>query len=146
MPSHKPTAGEVIRAAISHLRTGGPARPDLADAVEAMAEQRFRGWAGAEGTTVKFKADRELLSGVGAGRVQKVAEEGCRRFVAGQLVPARTVRGAAGQKTSTSVRVDDDLLARVTARCTQLSADLGWTVKPVNVLVAAFEEDVAARE
>jgi len=145
-PKKKPTAGEVIRAAVDHLRAGGPPRPDLADAVQEMADQRFRGWAGVEGTVVSFRADKALIEGVGEGRLQHVAEQGCRAFVDGDLEPVRTVRGPAGQKTRTSVRIGDALYAQVMTRCKTLSAALGWTVKPVNVFVAAFEQDTAARE
>ncbi|WP_333745488.1 hypothetical protein [Streptomyces sp. IBSBF 2950] len=145
MPSpHKPTAKKLIEDAISHLRQGGSARPDLADAVQELAEQRFRGWSGVEGTVVSFRADRDLLARVGEGRLTPVAHRGCERFLAGGLEPIRTVRGPAGQKAGTSVRLPDDLLARVEARCKQVSAELGWTVKPVNVFVAAFEADVPA--
>ncbi|MEE1838121.1 hypothetical protein [Streptomyces sp. SP17KL33] len=145
MPStKKPTARKLIEEAISHLRRGGPARPDLADAVTELAEQRYRGWAGVEGTVVSFKADRSLLARVGEGRLSQVAEQGCEDFLNGELEPVRTVRGPAGQKGPTSVRIPDDLLARVEARCKERSTSLGWTVRPVNVFVAAFEADLSA--
>ena len=143
-PKKKATARQVIADAIRHLRAGGPARPDLADAVEELADQRFRGWSGVEGTIVSFKADRDLLTQVGEGRLSQVAESGCRQFLDGQLQPKRTVRGPAGQKAPTSVRIDTALLARVEARCKELSAEWGWTARPVNVFVAAFEQDVSA--
>ncbi|MDX3122772.1 hypothetical protein [Streptomyces scabiei] len=147
MPSpHKPTAKKLIEDAISHLRQGGPARPDLADAVKELAEQRFRGWTGIEGTVVSFRADRDLLTRVGEGRLTQVAQQGCEQFLAGELQPTRTVRGPAGQKAPTSVRIPEDLLARVDARCKAMSAELGWNVKPVNVFVSALEADAAPRE
>ncbi|MFI5814883.1 hypothetical protein ACIA7S_28490 [Streptomyces sp. NPDC051643] len=134
----------MIRDAISHLRAGGPARPDLADAVEELAQQRFRGWAGVEGEAITFRADRDLLARVGEGRLNQVAVDGCTRFLSGTLEPTETVRGPAEQKARTSVRISSDLLARVETRCKELSAKLGWTVRPVNVFVAAFEQDAPA--
>lgn len=145
-PKRKSTARQLIQEAIGHLRRGGPARPDLADAVADLAAQRYRGFEGTTGTTVPFRADRELLARVGKGRINEVARSGCERFLAGDLQPARTVRGPAEQKTHTSVLIDPDLLARVNARCAEVSAELGWTVKPVNVFVAAFEQDAPATE
>lgn len=143
VPSSKktPTARGLIEDAIKHLRKGGPARPDLADAVQELASQRFRGWSGVEGVVVSFRADRDLLARVGEGRQSRVAEEGCARFLAGELEPTRTVRGPAGQKAPTSVRIPEELLGKVTDRCKALSAELGWTVRPVNVIIAALEED-----
>lgn len=148
VPSPKKTsAAQTVRDAIDALRAGTGPRPDLADAVEELADQRYRGWSGAAGTVVSFRADRELLARVGEGRQSQVAEAGCTRFLNGQLEPVRTVRGPAGAKAPTSVRIPDDLLARVEARCKELSAQLGWTVRPVNIFIAAFEDDTAtARE
>lgn len=141
MPSKK-----TIEDAVGALREGTGPRPDLADAVQELVDQRFHEWSGT-GTTVPFKADRHLLARVGEGHLEKVAIDGCRRFVAGRLAPVRTVVGTAGSKRTTSVRIPDDLLAQVKARCEALSVELGWTVRPVNVFVAAFEAaDRAARK
>lgn len=133
------TKQERVQAVISELRDSG--RPDLADKLEQLVETT-PGWESrpAEGTTVPFKADRDLLARVGERRLTQVAQEGCRRFLDGELEPVRTVRGSAGQKRNTSVRIPEDLLARVTDRCEQVSPAYGWTVRPVNVFVAAFEE------
>ncbi|RPE39701.1 hypothetical protein EDD90_2718 [Streptomyces sp. Ag109_O5-1] len=140
MPSKK-----TIEDAIGALRDGTGPRPDLADAVQELADQRYKEWSGT-GTTVPFKADIDLLARVGEGRLEKVVADGCARFLVGELEPVRTVRGAAGAKRPTSVRVDNDLLARVTARCDELSERLGWKVRPVNVFVAAFEAAPPATE
>jgi hypothetical protein len=144
--SKKPTASQLLTEAIGALRAGTGPRPDLADAVQELAEQRLRNWTGAGGTIVSFRADSDLLAKVGDGRLSQVAEQGCQRFLEGQLEPARTVRAAAGTKAPTSVRIDDGLLARVDTRCKELSTQVGWKVRPVNVFVAAFEADTATRE
>lgn len=144
MPSpKKPTSRQLVEEAISLLRAGTPARPDLADAVEDLAQQRFRGWTGAGGTVMAFRADRAMLAAVGEGRLSQVAVAGCIRFLDGQLEPERTTRGAAGEKKQTSVRIPADLLARVDARCAEVTPSLGWTVRPVNVVVAALREDAS---
>jgi hypothetical protein len=128
---------KTVEDAISALRHGTPEpRPDLANAVQELADQRFKEWSG--GKTVPFKADAALLAQV-EGRLERIVADGCEKFLAGQLEPAPTVKGPAGSKRPTSVRVNDDLLARVMARCEELSAELGWKVRPVNVFVAAFQ-------
>lgn len=129
-----------ISAAIDRLTAEGAT--DLAAAVKELAED-YEESRTFSGPTVPFKAEAELLEAVGEGRVNRVVFDGVQAFLRGELEPVRTRR--TGTKASTSVRLPEDLVARLKAACAMYSEEADWKALPVNVFVAALEAEAARR-
>lgn len=143
MPPHpsRPHDRNKVEAALAKLAA---VDPEAATLLRSQATQP--GWElrPPQNPNKSFKVDKDLVrrakAKAAAGELTAVILAGARRFIAGGLEPSRTVKGAADSKEKVNVRVPADLEAALLERCAARSTELGWTVRPVNVFVAALEE------
>jgi uncharacterized protein (DUF4415 family) len=139
----------LIDNAIDALRQDG--HPELSAAVRELAD-RTPGWGGrTPKTPVSFKADPDLMKRIATRfpdrPVTAIAEDGARRFLAGDLTlkPVKPSRSVENPKTKVNIRVDVDLLKELEARCAAMSDPegsefAGWRIRPMHVYIAALEE------
>lgn len=150
---------ELTKQAAAHLRTGGPARPDLADAVDFLLTDEGRKFIGrlAWQDTAQQKpnlameipetlrdAVKAKAAAVGAS-LEAEAERALREFVAGRFTPAqpeRAPRGQAPKKVNLNVRVDKALRAQADELGRQLLAEgeLDWAPRTSHVIVSWFTD------
>lgn len=150
-----------IREAAQHLRTGGQARPDLAEQVDFLLTDEGRRFVGRLSwqETVQQKPNLALempeslrdeikaKAAKAGASLEAEAEHALSRFLAGDFTPARPKkykRGEAPKKANLNVRVDKELRQRATALGQQLLEDgeLDWAPGITNILTSYFTDRV----
>jgi hypothetical protein len=150
-----------IREAAGHLRSGGPARPDLADTVDFLLTDEGRkfvgrlNWqeTGQQKPNLALEMPETLRdaikakAGAAGASLEAEAEHALNRFLAGDFTPARperAVRGQAPKKANLNVRVDRELRRRATELGEQLLAEdeLDWAPGITNILTSYFTDRV----
>lgn len=148
-----------IKEAAAHLRSGGPARPELADAVDFLLTEEGRKFIGRlawqnvaqqkpnlamEIPETLRDAIKSKASAAGAS-LEAEAEHALNEFLAGRFTPAqpeRSLRGQAPKKVNLNVRVDKALRAQADELGKQLLADgeLDWAPRTSHVIVSWFTD------
>lgn len=157
---------ELTKKAAEHLRTGGPARPELADAVDFLLTDEGRKFIGrlTWQSTAEKKPNLALempatlrdaikaKAAAAGANLEAEVEHALGEFLAGRFTPAqpeRFPRGQAPKKANLNVRVDADLRRRSEELGKQLLAEgeLDWAPGITNILTSYFtdrvEEDFA---
>lgn len=150
---------ELTKQAAEHLRTGGPARPELADAVDFLLTDEGRkflvrlGWqdTAQKKPNLPMEIPETLRDAIKAkaaaagANLEAEAEHALNEFLAGRFTPAqpeRSPRGQAPKKVNLNVRVDRALRGQADELGAQLLADgeLDWAPRTSHVIVSWFRD------
>jgi hypothetical protein len=150
---------ELTKQAAEHLRTGGPARPELADAVDFLLTDEGRkfivrlGWQDtaqrkpnlAMEIPVTLRDDIKEVAAAAGAKLEAEAEHALREFLAGRFTPAqpkKAPRGKTPAKANLNVRVDRELRRRADELGQRLLAEdeLDWAPRASNVIVSWFTD------
>lgn len=150
-----------IKEASAHLRSGGPARPELADAVDFLLTEEGRKFIGRLSwqSTAQQKpnlamempetlrdAIKAKASAAGAS-LEAEAGHALNEFLAGRFTPAqpeRSPRGQALKKVNLNVRVDKALRGQADelGRTLLQDGELDWAPRTSHVIVSWFTDRV----
>ena len=151
---------QTIADAASHLRNAG--KPDFADAIDLVLAPS--GWGvlrrsdpetgdSASDPTLPIRiseVDRDRIRAAqekAGNKLTDDANEGLAAFIAGTFSPeqpARSVRGSGVRKVGMSVRPDPGLFKKAEQAAVERTDELGWTPRPMHIVLAWLLEKYPA--
>lgn len=148
-----------LRQASTHLRAGGPARPELADEVDFLLTEegarflnRLRWGAVAEqspnlamNVTPELRARLKALASENGKKLDQIVQEGFERYIAGTWMPPepppKRPRGSGSETVNLNIRTDAGQRDKLRQLKDQRSRELGFKVADAWVALAWLLEE-----